>query len=412
MSHDGRAHRADETDTPKDLGGQSYVCPDCGVEQPEPREQRSGGGLSGAHKCFCIWEDQPTGPLVCVAFGICCYRSIGFRDIADHHRDGRRWERLKSPRAVEWDEVASCVASTRRVAGNLWRQAGWPEASSDHGRLLSIGHRTAHWPRGPSEGFWDFEHRKQMMATADEVAEWLMLARDRAAHSSASGLEGSADVHAAGELLARLADALAAWDRWREQRVTEEAARVRRVLAAAAFKWGPTVFMFRHFVADHLDAAFAQRLGEKQISVLACAIHLRRRGRPRKRDDLAVRLLKQDFGLAPDEEVPDKIEALQRLGESIGVPRMSPEAVEDQVQPLLARLAEIRREREAEFAELQKQDFESSEAAHDAFENADVSASVMEDLAVRSCGTRKKLPAPSQKKHKRSRAVGNSRRTR
>jgi hypothetical protein len=225
-----------------------------------------------------------------------------------------------------------------------------------------------------------------------------MLARDRAAYGSSSVLEGSADVHAAGELLARFADALATWDTWRADRVTEEAARVRRVLAAAAFKWGPSVFMFRNFVADHLDAALARRLGEKEIAVLACAMRLRRRGRPRTHGDLAAELLKQDCGLTLHEQVPDKVEALQRLGESIGVPRMSPSAVEDQIQPLLARLAKIRRERDAAFSELQKEAFESDAAAREAFENADIEACVMEDEAVRSCGTRKKLPASSRKK--------------
>lgn len=250
-----------------------------------------------------------------------------------------------------------------------------------------------------------------MTATADEIAEWLMLARDRVRHGTGAPLEGSADVHAAGELLARLAEALADWDRWRAERVIEEAARARRILAAAAFKWGGMVFMFRHFVAAHLDASLARRLGEKEISVLAFAMHLRRPGRPRK-DDVAVRLLKKDLGLALDEEVPDKIEALQRLAASIGIPRMSPDAVDDQVQPLLARLAEIRRERDAAFAELQKQNFDSFEMGRDAFEDADAYASVMEDEAVRSCGTRKKVPGPSRKKTSRSRAVGKSRRNR
>jgi len=328
----------------------------------------------------------------------------------DHFRHSRRWERLKSPRAVDWDEVASCVASTRRLTGDLWQQAGWPEASSDHARLLSVAHRNEHWPRGPSEGLWSGEHRKQMMATGDEVAEWLMLARDRAAYASTSVLQGSADVHAAGELLSRLADALAAWDRWRGERVVEESARARRILAAAAFKWGASVFMFRHFVAAHLDAALARRLGEKEITVLACAIRLRGRGRPRKHDDLNVRQLKQDHGLAPDEEVPDKIEALQRLAGSIGVPRMSPDAVEDQVQSLLARLAEIQRERATRFAELQLREFESKEEAHDAFEDVDVLASVMEDEAIRSCTTRKKISTPSRKKLQRSRSLRNTRR--
>jgi hypothetical protein len=170
--------------------------------------------------------------------------------------------------------------------------------------------------------------------------------------------------------------------------------------------------MSRHFVAAHLDAALARRLGEKEIAVLACAMHLRRRGRPRKHDDPAVAFLKQDCGLAPDEDVPDKIEALQRLGESIGVPRLSPDAVEDQIQPLLTRLAEIRRERDAAFAELQKEDFDSVAAVREAFENADIEASVMEDVAVRSCGTRKKPSAPSRTKRQGSRAVRNSRRKR
>jgi hypothetical protein len=250
-----------------------------------------------------------------------------------------------------------------------------------------------------------------MVATADEIAEWLMLARDRVAHGATSVLEGSADVHAAGELLANLADALAAWDRWRQERIIEDSAHARRILAAAAFRWGASVFMFRHFVADHLDAALARRLGEKEIAVLACSMHLRRRGRPRKHDDSIV-LLKQDFGLAPDEEVPDKIEALQRLAASIGIPRMSPDAIEDQVQPLLARLAEIRRARERAFAELQRQDFESTEAARDAFEDADIQAAVMEDEAIRSCGTRRKLSAPSPKKRERARAIRKSRRLR
>jgi hypothetical protein len=135
-------------------------------------------------------------------------------------------------------------------------------------------------------------------------------------------------------------------------------------------------------------------------------------GRPRKHDDPAVGFLKQDFGLAADEEVPDKIEALQRLGDSIGVPRISPDAVEDQVQPLLARMAEIRREREAAFAALGKENFESVEALREAAENADAEAAVMEDEAVRSCGTRKKLPASSRGKRQGSRAVSNSRRMR
>ncbi len=184
---------------------------------------------------------------------------------------------------------------------------------------------------------------------------------------------------------------------------------MRRILAAGAFKWGSSAFMFRAFVAEHLDAALARRLGEKEISVLACAIHLRRRGRPRKGDDPVVRQLKEDCGLAPHEEVPDKIEAVQRLGESIGVPRMSSEAVEDQIQPLLARLAELRRERDAAFAELQKQDFESFDAAREAYESADIEASVMEDAAVRSCGTRKKRSTSSGKKRQESRAIRNSR---
>lgn len=408
MAHDEDAGYADETATPNDRHQQRYPCPDCGVEDAEPRARMLDGGLTGSHCCFCRWEDQPSGP-VCVATGICCYR-MRRCELAAHHQDQRRWELLKSPRAVDWDEVASRVTSTRRVVGDLWRQAGWPEPSLDHARLLSLAHRSEHWPPGPSQGFWDGSRRKQMTATADEIAEWLMLARDRVRHGSGS-LEASADVHAAGELLARFADALAAWDRWRLERVIEEAARVRRILAAAAFKWGGSDFMFRHFVADHLDATLAGRLGEREISVLACAIHLRRRGRPRK-DDLAVRLLKKDLGLAPDEEVPDKIEALQRLAASIGIPRMSPDAVEDQVQPLLARLAEIRRERDAVFAKLQKQNFDSLTMARDAFEDADAYASVMEDEAVRSCGTRKKAPRQSHKKSSRSRAVGKSRRNR
>lgn len=410
MSHEQDAERSGETDAPSEAKEQRYPCPYCGTEQTEPRESMFGAGLSGRHQCFCVWEDQPNGPLVCIAIGICCQRT-GLGGLAEHHRQNRRWQRFKSPRAVDWDEVASCVTSTRRVEGDMWQQSGWPEPSPDHARLLSLEHRTKHWPRGPSETFWSGEHRSQMMATADEVAEWLMLARDRVAHASSTALEGSADVHAAGELLARLADALAAWDKWRGERVIEDSARVRRILAAAAFRWGSSAFMFRHFVAEHLDASIARRLGEKEIAVLACAIHLRRRGRPKKEDE-TLNLLKQSCGLDPDEEVPDKIEALQRLAAPIGVPRVSPDAVEDQVQPLLSRLREIRRERDAAFAELQREDFESEAAARDAFLDADIYASVMEDDAIRSSGTRKKVPAASGKKREKSPAVTNSRRTR
>ena len=230
-------------------------------------------------------------------------------------------------------------------------------------------------------------------------------------YSTGSALVGSADAHAAGELLAHLAEALSTWDKWRAERVIEDAAHARRVLAAAAFQWGASVLMFRNFVADHLDATLAERLGAKEIGVLACAMQLRRRGRPKKHDEV-VKMLKQDNGLAPHEEVPDKIEALQRLAASIGVPRMSADAVEDQVQPLLARLAEIRHERDAMFAELQQRDFESGEAARAFFEDADIQASVMEDEAIRSCGTRKKVTAPSRKKRLGLRKVTNSRRRR
>jgi hypothetical protein len=388
----------------------SYPCPDCGMEDPEPREPMFGGRLSGRHQCFCIWEDQPDGPMVLLATGVCCHR-MALPDIRSHHHQNRRWQRLMAPRAVDWDEAASCVASTRRVAGDLWRQAGWPEPSPAHARLLSVDHRNAHWPRGPSEALSGSGHRGEMVATADEIAEWLMLARDRAMYSSGSILGGSADAHAAGELLARFADALADWDRWRAERVVEDAARTRRILAAAAFRWGASSSMFRHFVADHLDAGLAQLLGEKGIAVLACAMHLRRRGRPRKQDDQVIGYTKGDFGLDAGEEVPDKIEALQRLAASIGIPRMSSDAVEDQVQPLLARLAQIRREREVAFAELQNQEFESMEAAHSAFEDADILASVLEDEAIRVCQTRKKpRKRLSAKNNQRSRALGNSRR--
>jgi hypothetical protein len=301
-----------------------------------------------------------------------------------------------------------------RVTGDAWRQVGWPEVSADHARLLSASHREAHWPQGPSEGFFNGEHRTQMAATADEIAEWIMLARDRVLHSSGSLLEGSADVHAAGELLARLSNALADWDAWRANRVIEGAAAARRILAAAAFRWGGAPTMFRNFVADHLDAGLAQQLGEKEIAVLTCAIQLRRRGRPRKEDDAVVEYTKQDLGLAPEEVIPDKIEALQRLAATIGIPRISADAVEDQVQPLLARMAQIRREREATFADLQGSDFETHEAAMAAFENADIEACVMEDEAVRTCGTRQKRKGRSSRRtmKRKSGSGSNSRRRR
>lgn len=409
MSSDNPESRT--ADTRSKPAKRSYACPDCGVEQDMPREPMHGGVLSGQHKCFCLWEDQAHGPLVLLATGLCCYR-MGFGELTAHHRSNRRWKRSASPRAVDWDEVAACVASTRRPTGGVEPRAGWPEATADHVRVLSREHRAEHWPRGPSESFFQPEHRRHMAATADEIADWLMLARDHALHSAGSLLVGSADVHAAGELLGRLAEALASWDRWRADLIVEEAAHVRRILAAAAFRWGTSPSMFRLFVADHLDAGLAQRLGDKDIALLACAVHLRRRGRPKKEDDAVASYFKHTLGLAWDEKVPDKIEALQNLAASIGVPRISPDAVEDQVQPLLTRLVEIRREREEAFSDLQKGEFKSSEAAREAFEDADVYASVLEDEAIRSCGTRKKAARPGAKKQLKSRAGKNSRRTR
>ncbi len=408
MAHD----QGGDAGSSEDLEEGSYPCPHCGVTQPQPRQQMFGGTFSGRHQCYCVWEDQPNGPMVLLATGLCCHRT-GFPGIAEHHRSNRRWARLKSPRAVDWDEVASCVASTRRVDGDPWRQVGWPRPSVDHARLLSAEHRSAHWPPGASEAFFSGDHRKHMAATADEIADWLMLARDRIMHSSGSFLVGSADVHAAGELVARLGDALRSWDSWRASLVTDEAARARRILAAAAFTWGATSLMFRNFVADHLDAGLAQRLGEKEVAVLACSMHLRRRGRPRKHDDPAVGYTKQDFGLAADEVVPDKIEALQRLAATIGIPRISSDAVEDQVQPLLARMAEIRKWRQSAFADLQNEGFDTTEAAMAAFENADIEASVMEDEAVRTCGTRprrKETSSASRKKAAKAAKGRNSRR--
>lgn len=168
--------------------------------------------------------------------------------------------------------------------------------------------------------------------------------------------------------------------------------------------------MFRTFVAEHLDADVARRLGTKEIVVFACALLLRRRGRPRKQEQELIRLVKEDVGLPPDQEIPDKIEALQRLAATVGIPRLSPQAVEDQVLPLLARLTEIRRERDAAMAQLSTRDFASTAEAQDAFDDADAGAAVQEDEALRTCATRKKASGPTAPKTKRSGKVRNSRR--
>lgn len=391
-------------------GEQSFPCPACGADQSTPRSRTVGGGLSGVHTCHCKWEDQAHGTLLCVAIGICCHLQAQPLDLTGHLNQGRRWERLKRPKPVDWDEVSSCVTSTRPVVpGGHWRQAGWPAVSATHEDLLSTRYRDEHWPAGPNEDAHEWSRRKHMLATVDEIAEWLMLARDRIGYGSGSMLDGTADLYTAGKLISLLGDALSAWEKWRRNRVVDEAARTRRVLAAAAFKWGPEPLMFRTFVEEHLDAGLAQRLDTKGIAVLGCALQLRRRGRPRKNDDEFAAFLKRDCGLSADEEIPDKIEALQRLAATIGVPRLSPSAVEDQVQPMLSRMAQIRREREGAFARLAEATFESTEAALDAYEDADIGALVMEDLAFLSSETRARS-STRQPKGKTARDTNKSRR--
>jgi hypothetical protein len=187
------------------------------------------------------------------------------------------------------------------------------------------------------------EERSTMLAEIDHLVCQLLTAR----RSIVAPLGGTGNVTPEAlfgvEYAARLSEAASVWRTHHAARVVNDAAFARRVLAFAVIQYTSLTDSAREQVRERLGRVAAERLSDKALAIAGCAFDLSARGR-RSREQLAA--AKRHCGLDDADEVPDEIEALQRLGEEIGVPRRDKKTVQDQIQPLKAKLRAIRRERE------------------------------------------------------------------